>query len=559
MTTAQADTSLFADLDLQASAILAVLTHLQAAPPTSENLAAWLKEYSTAKKKSQTLWVQLYVATKRDTNNPEIQARYRYMIEAWVPKLEAYDVPLTQIAMQAGIADLMPRIGAYLQESESTELPQADALRDALTRERQLAGEYDTLTANQTILVNGNQLLLQDAEARLEREQDPEERQMLWDTITTSERAMAISLDALFSALLEARQQIAAAAGSAHYAEYIWNTTHREYSIEDAVTLMDGIAGIFAQVAERTDQDRAVRLGVGRLRPWNLTVQPALPSTTVLTESEYLAMAQELLEGLDPAFGRVLRHLLDRRQLDLLPRLGKAGGNFAAHHLATGTTDVVCNLNGSLEHLRALLHELGHAIHWHTRSANPETTYWDFVEGQEVSEFCAFVFTFLGSRQLLKQGRANTPEGQWFQRSMVESILLRLQEVDERVRMELWLYQQTQKIPTSEIDTYFLTLYHRSAVDWTDHQATLKKGWQKRHLFLYSFYNVEYAIATIAALLFVQAYDLNPQQATDRLKRAMRLGATAGPRMIFAEAGIDFPFTPEQLRMARDVLTEWLN
>lgn len=539
-------------LDARAAELLDALEGLQRTPLDPRTLSEWLRTCSRVKCEIQTLWAEHFLATRRDTNAVEARALYKHLMGTWMPKLEAYDEPLARKALDAGVANTQPGIALKLE----TDLGSQDT--EQLAQERLLSSQYDDITANQKVELAGTGLLPREAQARLETETDGTERAAVWQAVKQSDLITAAELDTLFVQLLRARQQLATHAGSTNYAEHVWQQTNREYTIQDAVELLDGIAEVFADLTARADEDRAAQLGVERLRPWDLRLKLNPPASDTLRVDEYVATAEQVMERLDTAFGAVIRRLEAERRFDLLPRLGKARGNFAAHLLAQGTSEVFCNVTGGLEEFRTLLHELGHAVHWNFISANPNSTFWDFYNFQEVCEFCAFVFTFLGTFRLLEDLGLSQEDQRWYRRSMLESVLSRLRDVDERVRIELWLYQQTRDISIEEVDAQYVTLYHRSGVDWSGHEDALRKGWQKPHLFQHSFYNIEYSIATVAALLFLRAHQQDPAGAAARLKKAMRLGATAGPTAVFAEAGIQFPFSKEQLVIARDVLAQWL-
>lgn len=544
------------ELDTRAAALLSELQGLQHNPVHPETLSEWLRTYSRIKCELQTLWMECSLATARDSNDGQAQAIYQRLMETWIPTLETYDEPLARMALSAGAAEAHPGIALKLEADLGGQ--HTEELRELLAQERLLRSQYNTITSNQKVELSGTSLTAREALNRLSSTQEARERESIWQAIKGSNLSVARDLDALFTKLLRARQQVAVHAGKANYAEYVWQQTNREYSIQDAVELLDGIAEVFADLTARVDNDRAGRLGLERLRPWDLTVKLNSPTSNALRVDDYVATAEQVMERLDPGFGSIIRKLEVEGRFDLSPRLGKARGNFAAHLLVYGTSEVLCNLTGGLEEFRTLLHELGHAVHWNFISADPESTFWDFYNFHEVCEFYAFAFTILGTYRVLEDFELSQEDQRRYKRSLAESFLSRLRDVDERVRIELWLYQQTQDVSTEEVDAHYVELYHRPAVDWSGHEDILRKGWQNQFLFLHSFYNIEYSIATVAVLLFMKLYEEDPQGAMLRMKKAIRMGATAGSTAIFTEVGVQFPFSKEQLVTARDVLAEWL-
>ncbi|MBZ9750258.1 M3 family metallopeptidase [Deinococcus sp. HMF7604] len=478
-------------------------------------------------------------------------------MSVWIPQLGAHDEPLARLALEAGVADRFPGLALKLRADLGGQ--QSDTLRALFSQERLLGSEHDVITANQVASWAGESLSLQEAQARLNHMGDSPERRALWEAVNTSTLQGAQELDKLFSRLLGLRQQMAAAAGADTYADHVWQQTGREYTIAQTEAFVDDLAQLFAPLQTLVAERRARQLGTDRLRPWHQTVRVNALTGTPLAVEEYLPAVRQILAALDPAFAAVVNRLEREGGIDLVPRPGKVQGNFALLLSAQATARVLCNVTRGLDEFRALLHELGHAIHFVTLSSQPETTLWDTYDFQEVCEFYAFVFTMLGTEQAARHFDLSPEDHQKYRRSLAESFLTRLRSVDERVRFELWVYRQRGAVTPAEMDAAFLSLTQQSAVDWTGHEAMLAKGWQSPFLFQFSFYNIEYAIATIAALLFFKAYQEAPQEAMARFKRAMRMGATAGPTAIFAEAGISFPFSRAQLETARAVLADWLS
>jgi oligoendopeptidase F len=124
--------------------------------------------------------------------------------------------------------------------------------------------------------------------------------------------------------------------------------------------------------------------------------------------------------------------------------------------------------------------------------------------------------------------------------------------------MELWLYSQIKDFAISKIDQHYLELYQREAVDWSSHQDYLAKQWQHQHLFTRSFYNIEYSIATVAALLFLDNYHKDSRLAIKKLKNAIAQGLTQGFKSVFEVVGIQFPFRHQDIVTAKNVLKFWV-
>lgn len=539
------------NLDRRAQAIVDAQRALTALNPGQEALPGWFRSWNELKFSVQSLWLEQIVAQHTRSDHEETEALHRRFSEDWLPEMERLDGELQRQALASGLADLHPAVAAALAE-EPEPSPRLLELR---TEERQLFKEYQTITARQEVEYAGERLTVAAAEARLRTTREQDEREALWRQIKAAELACAPALDTLFGRLLQVRRDIAFESGHPDYASLNW--ADRADTIASTETLLEAIGEVFQGVERGLHEHRAEALGVQTLRPWDLDVALTVPTTFQLPIEEYVPTAERVLNRLDVQFGDVVRQIRDHGGFDLAPRPGKPNGNICAHSMKEGRSVLVCNFSGGVESFRGLLHELGHAAHHHSISSVPDHVFWDFTGFWEVQEFYAFVFTYIGLLEFFELHAVSEEERRWYLRSTVERIMERFSDVEERTRLELWLYQQ-EPPTTNEIDAASRRLTRTAGVDWRDLDDVLNKRWQKPHTFKYAFYNIDYAIAMLAALQFVHAYQQDRTASLERLKCSMLLGATAGAQKIFAEAGITYPFQRAQLECARSVLEDWL-
>jgi oligoendopeptidase F len=543
------------DVDVRAGALLNQLHSLQKVTVNSGDLDAWLYQLSQLEREVQTLWITRILAVKRNANDEDAKTQYKRLVSHWIPQIETQIDALHELACAWNLAESHPDVALRFEVDRLKKQSREQLALEA--QERVLITEYDTIAGNKSVIFEGRHLRIQEVEALLRSTTDRHQREALWKLIKSSELEVAPKLDALFARLLELRQNLAAVSGHANYVEHVWASSDRLYTPDEAVEFLNSTAEIFADLNTRLDQSRANALGIEQLRPWDSNVRLSPPSDKVLSDDDYLDLSKQIIDNIAPEFGALVDKLRQEGRFDLSPRLGKMNGNAAFLHRALNTTEIVCNLTGAFGDVSALLHELGHAIHWHFLT--PHNFAWDLNVGQEISEFGAFVFQFLGCEIISQNDTLSKSDRDWYRRSAIQNILARLRSVDERVRMELWLYSQTSEIASSKIDQHYLVLYQRPAMDWAGHEDYLAKQWQHEHLFTYSFYNIEYSIATVAALLFLDLYHENPSQAVEGLKVAMAMGSAQGFKANFAAMGIHFPFQREQIVAARNVLVSWLD
>jgi oligoendopeptidase F len=541
-------------VDVRADTLLDQLLNLQKVTVNSGNFDEWLNQLSQLEREVQTLWITHILAVKRNANDEIAKTQYKRLVSHWIPQLETQINLLHESACALDLAKSHPQI-AFLFEADRLQ-SQSQQQLSLQSQERILVTEYDTIVSNKSVDLEGRNVTVEEALSIMTSTTNRQEREELWLLIKSSELQVVPKLDALFAQLLELRQNLATVSGHKNYVEYVWDSSNRCYTPDEAIEFLNATAEIFAGLTTHLDHDRARVLGIEQLRPWDLNIRLTMPTSTVLSDDDYINTSKQIIHEIDQEFGAVVEKLCQEGRFDLSPRLGKMNGNAAFLHKALNTTEIVCNLTGAFDDLSALLHELGHAIHWHFLT--PNNFAWDLEGDKEVEEFFAFVFQFLGYEIVVKNTAFLQPDREFYRRSILEYALARLRSVDERVRMELWLYSQTGEITLLEIDQHYLELYHRPSVDWSGNKEYISKQWQHKNLFTRSFYNIEYSISSIAALIFLDRYHKNPSQAIKDLKNGMGVGLTRGFKSIFEVMGIHFPFSRDQIVFAKNVLSNWL-
>lgn len=541
-----------ASLDTDAQGILNALTALAENPPEPATLEVWLSQWNRLRFTVQTLWMTSMLACQRQVDDQVANATYQYLMRHWMPQINQKNGALAEIALEVGRDALKPELCLRLENERLEHDPELSQLR---SQEELLGSQYAQITGQQKLQEADQTLVLSEAISQLGSIQNRAERETRWRQIKAVEQADWAALDQLMSELLETRQRIAVHAGEAHFAEFAWREDSRDYSPAEALSFLNEMHQLLGDLYDELDRGRARQLGITELRPWDSAV-PLLAPSWPLPAAAFPELAQELIQQIDPEFAAVLK--TDLVHYDLEPRQGKARRHFAALAMATRQSYLHCNYTGGFNQFRGFLHEIGHVIHHQTLIAETATTNWDFIGFKEVEEFFAFFFSYQGTFQLLARREFSEDERRSLRRSMAEEILNRFKMVDERLRLELWLYQQQGSVTASELDTQALELSGVGGINWQGLEEIRAKVWQNTHFFTTSFYNIDYAVAMTAAVLMLLEYRTDPTQSLHRLKTAMRLGGTAGLRVVLHTLGISFPFSREQLMLVRQELVNWL-
>jgi oligoendopeptidase F len=83
-----------------------------------------------------------------------------------------------------------------------------------------------------------------------------------------------------------------------------------------------------------------------------------------------VTVVRDVFYGFNPVYGSIFDEMLKESQVDVWPKTGKGGGAFCSSGIGQPTL-VFLNQNNSIDSLRTLAHEMGHAIHAYRSKLQP--------------------------------------------------------------------------------------------------------------------------------------------------------------------------------------------
>ncbi len=83
-----------------------------------------------------------------------------------------------------------------------------------------------------------------------------------------------------------------------------------------------------------------------------------------------VTIVRDVFYGFNPEYGKIFDEMLQNGQLDVWPKAGKGGGAFCSSAIGQSTL-VFLNHNNSIDSLRTLAHEMGHAVHSYRSKQQP--------------------------------------------------------------------------------------------------------------------------------------------------------------------------------------------
>ncbi len=368
----------------------------------------------------------------------------------------------------------------------------------------------------------------------------------------------APTLQDAFDGVLEARQEVAQLLGMPGYAPVRYADLGRlDWSPAEAGRFRDAVAEHLMPLALRIRRAQAKELGSIRVHPSDSGYFPgsSIPDLRVRPEDE-LEAASRAFHRLDPKLGRMIDQTIADGRADVLTRDGKAPGAYVATFHDQGLPFVYLNNVGIGRDVKTLVHEFGHAFQ-----------------------------TLLSAPIELVDLRKPTLEACEVHSMTLE--MLTLPHVDEllheddleRYRYDLLAQGVLHTGMSSALDAFQHLLYREDgswpdrderADAWRglaevflpgiDHDATpwwsANRWLTTRHVFLFPFYYLDYALAQVVAWQFLPLMEADPEAAMERYLGICRAGGTAPFTELVEQAGLANPFDPETVaRVAADLAT----
>jgi len=490
-----------------------------------------------------------YIHMTCDTTNKAHKAHY----EAYVKEILPHTLPLTQQldekALQCPYVDALrqePGFDILLRCMENSLQIYRPENVPLLTQMQLKARAYGETVGKMTVTLAGQELTLPQAAVQLEV-QDRVQRQEAYEKIAQRRLQDVYTLDALYTALVQDRHQIALNAGFSNYRDYAFVAMNRfDYTPQDCFAFHEAIEAEVVPVLNLLAQERAKLLGISSiLKPWDKHVDSTgkPPLRPFRDTEDLLDKAIMAFDRLDPFLGHCLRTMKSMKHFDLASRKGKAPGGYNYPLDEIGVPFIFMNAASTRRDLETLLHEGGHAVHsFLTRDLAMHAFKHVPSELAELASMSMELLTidqwhlFFEDKDDLKRAR----------RQHFVQILEVLAWVAAIDQFQHWVYEHPNHT-VSQRTMAWREIFDRftdSVTDWTGQQAWRACMWQKQlHLFELPFYYIEYGIAQLGAVAVWKRYQEDPAQGLQGYMDALRLGYTRPIPQVYQTAGIAFDFS----------------
>jgi oligoendopeptidase F len=538
-------------------------TQLDAQPLTSRNIQGWLTMWTHLNSLLDEMEARMYIATSLDTEDEEVQNKYDKYLDEVYPAWKSADQKLMEHLLTSGLEPEGYSIPLRNLRAES-ELFREDNLT-LISAEKKLGKKYERIIGAQTVEWEGEEKTIYQLRP-VYQNSNREVRERAWRLAAGRQLADREAINETWTQLVELRKKIAANADKNDFRAYQWDFLLRfDYQPDDCKSFQLAIEEVVVPAAMRIYEKRRLRLGVEKLRPWDLDVDPMgrSPLRPFDDHSELEDKAGVISHRVAPQLRKYFDTMRREGLLDIPNRKGKAPGAYCYHLMAAKRPYIFHNAVGLHEDVQTMLHEAGHAFHVFEASHLPY--FHQYKVPMEFAEVASMAMELLAAPYI------QADEGGYY--SSIETARARIEHLEENLlfwpymavvdAFQHWVYENPDAagIPAN-CDVKWSELWDRFMVgiNWSGLEAERMTGWQRKvHIHTDPFYYIEYGIAQLGAVqIWAKAIE-DQAGAVANYRHALSLGGTAPLTDLFESAGAKFTFDSETLQDAVNLMEKTIS
>jgi oligoendopeptidase F len=518
---------------------------------TPGNVEQWLADWSRVAEAVDELYNRFYVAHTVDTVDKDADEGFNNYMSIIYPAAQAADQVLKEklLASKLTPAGFEIPLRALRAKAEIFRQENLGLLGD----EQKQWSKYEAIMGAQSVTWEGKETTV--SQLRLAyQDADRSKRESAWRLGAERQFADYAAINESWQKLMAMRQEIARNADLPSFREYRWKFLMRfDYTPEDSKRFQDAIEKAVVPVAKRLYERRRKMLGIDRLRPWDLDVDPLQrpPLRPFKNAVELQEGAACMFHAVDPTLGAHLDEMIRGNMLDLENRKNKAPGAYCTIFATIRKPFIFHNAVGVHDDLQTMLHEGGHAMHVFEFAHLPY-----FLQLDPPMEFCevaSMAMELLASPYLEqdKGGFYNKKDAAQALAEHLERCILFWPYMAVVDAFQHWVYENVaEAMQPANCDAAWSRLWDRfmAGVDWSGMEDFKKSGWHRKpHIHSVPMYYIEYGLAQLGAVqIWARAMQDQKQAVTD-YRRALSLGATAALPDLYKTAGARLAFDAETL------------
>ncbi|MDZ4754955.1 MAG: M3 family oligoendopeptidase [Phycisphaerae bacterium] len=491
----------------------------------------------------------LYINMTRHTDVEPAQQAFATFVDQVEPQLKRVGFELDRLISQSPFAKdldqeryavLLRRLRRDVELFRDENVP----LQTELTK---LDQEYSKICGAMTVEFDGRTQTLAQM-ARYLEEPDRSLRERAWRVIAERRLVDADRIDELYGRMIALRHQMALHAGFESFRDFQHQRFHRfDYTPQDCITFQTAVERACVPLMRELNSERAAALGVDRVRPWDLAVDPKgrPPLRPFRDAKDLLDRTRAMFERMDAGLAAMFDSLQRGDSLDLESRPGKAPGGYQYQRQRSRQPFIFMNAAGLHRDVVTMVHEAGHAFHSLLCVEDPLVDYRSSpIEFAEVASTSMELFTLP-----YLDAFYNAADADRARRERLEKFPTLMPWIAQIDAFQHWVYTR----PTHTKDerrAAWASLNERFSpeIDWTGIEQFQERSWQRQlHLFGMPFYYIEYGIAETGAMqLWLQSLR-SERAAIENYRRGLSLGGSRPLPELWTAAGCTFDFSERVL------------
>lgn len=530
---------------------------------TPQALERWLEDVSEleAVVSEDASWRQIRMTC--DTANEAYRDAFTYFCMEIQPKLQPFAFELNKKLLDCPYTRELDQreFFTYLRSVRTSVALFREANVPLMAEVSVSQQRYGQITGAMTITVNGQEYTLQQAAKFLEST-DRALREEVFTKMAARRLQDTDALDRLFTDLVVKRDQIARNAGFTNFRDYKFEALGRfDYTKEDCFAFHDAVREHVVPLVARISEARREKLGLDRLRPWDMEAEPegVRPLEPFTTGAELMEKTEACFTRLRPFFGDCLRTMQRMGRLDLESRKGKAPGGYNCPLAETGVPFIFMNAAGQMKDVTTIVHEGGHAVHAFLTHGLRLSAFKEYpMEIAEVASMSMELFT-MDDWDLFFDDPGDLRRARQQQLERVITIFPWIATID---KFQHWIYEHPAHTPEERTAAWVRIQEEFSSgmVDWSGLEPYRASAWQRQlHLYEVPFYYIEYGIAQLGAIAMWKQFREHREEALDHYIQALSLGYTVPLKELYAAAGIRFDFSGEYVKTLVSFVSEELD
>ena len=288
-------------------------------PVDSAKLRQWILDWSELESVLGEVSCRRYVAMTCNTADENAAKAYTDFVENVQPIMNEYDDKLNKKLVAHPAKDaLKGEFGEWFKGVQvSLDLFSPDNI-PLETEENKEIQAYQKITGGMSVEFEGKTQTMQQLAAYMERT-DRDLRERAWRAMWERRLQDKEALDKAFDNLFALRKQIAKNSHCKDFIDYIFLAKHRfDYSPADCEAFHESIEKLVLPLQKEIYKKRAQKMGLDRLRPWDLNVDPLnrAPLKPYRTGDELIEKVDQIFESIHPQAGKWAREMQAKKLID---------------------------------------------------------------------------------------------------------------------------------------------------------------------------------------------------------------------------------------------------